>query len=171
LLHALNMRPRRTVRAVLFVDEEVRQSGARAYAAQHETEAVNIVAAIETDMGVGPVCGFGFSGSSTARKQLRQLLAPLQAVLGQETHGQHITEVNDAWNGMGVDITPMIKDLGVPGLLLRHEDVWWNNQYFHLHHTVSDTIDHVDVDKLLLNFQIMLGTVWILANCDEKLAR
>ena len=30
-------------------------------------EAHNIVAAIETDLGVGPVCGFGFSGSAEAR--------------------------------------------------------------------------------------------------------
>ena len=74
----------------------------------------------------------------------------------------------------GVDISPLI-DLGVPGLLLRHEDFWygihtfnffasiansfllmfvvvdiarWNDDYFHIHHTACDTIDHVD-EKVL----------------------
>ncbi len=60
----VGVKPRRTIRAVLFVDEEVRQSGAEAYAKAHAHEAQHIVAAIETDLGVGPVCGFGFSGSA-----------------------------------------------------------------------------------------------------------
>ncbi len=50
LIHLNGLAPRRTVRAVLFVDEEICQSGASAYAVAHRHE--NIVAAIETDMGV-----------------------------------------------------------------------------------------------------------------------
>ena len=164
LLHEGGWQPRRTIRAVLFVDEEVCSSGAVAYAADHAVETPNIVAAIETDVGVGPVCGFGFSGKSQARDQLRRLLEPLTA------HG-HALEVNDKWSGNGVDISPLIDEHGVPGLLLRHEDSWWENDYFHMHHSTSDTIDHVDMDLMKLNFRVLLGAVWILANCDEKLVR
>jgi carboxypeptidase Q len=161
-LHQLGMRPRRTIRAVLFVDEEVRQRGAQAYADAHAAEAHNIVAAIETDLGVGPVCGFGFSGKPEARQTLRELLQPL-SVLGS------VNAVDERWSGKGVDITPLIEQHGVPGLLLRHEDTWWNSEYFHLHHTASDTIDHVDKGLLLRNMQVLLCTTWILANSEETL--
>jgi carboxypeptidase Q len=162
MLHELGAAPRRTVRAVLFVDEEVRQTGAQAYADAHAAEAHNIVAAIETDLGVGPACGFGFTGKPEAREVLRRLLEPLSA-LGT-AHA-----VDERWTGKGVDITPLIEQHGVPGLLLRHEDTWWNGEYFHFHHTASDTIDHVDKALLLRNLQVLLGTVWILANSQDTL--
>ena len=162
ILNVLGMRPRRTIRAVLFVDEEVRQRGAFAFAEAHASEAHNIVAAIETDLGVGPVCGFGFSGCPEARSTLRKLLEPL-SLLGQ------VNQVDERWSGKGVDISPLIDKYGVPGLLLRHEDTWWNSEYFHIHHTASDTIDHVDKSLLLKNLQVLLGTVWILANSSETL--
>jgi len=57
------------------------------------------------------------------------------------------------------------------GLLLRHEDSWFNQDYFHIHHTASDTIDHVDKKKLEQNLAVLLGVTWILANSNEKLGR
>lgn len=63
----------------------------------------------------------------------------------------------------------MINDAHVPGLLLRHEDKWWCEDYFHLHHSSSDTIDHIDPAMLELNLKVISAAVWILANCDEKL--
>lgn len=174
LLFKFGLKPRRTIRAVLFADEELCQAGAKAYCKQHFHEASNgdIVAALETDMGVGLVCGFGFSGSKSARNQLEDILSPLSdlaKVVG--TFPSHINESNENWNGNGVDIVPLINECNVPGLMLRHEDSWWFQDYFHFHHTSSDTIDHVDKQKLLLNFQILTLAVWILANSDEKLVR
>ena len=49
-----------------------------AYAAAHAQEVTNILAAIETDLGVGPVNRFGFSGTDAARMQLHTLLQALQ---------------------------------------------------------------------------------------------
>lgn len=162
-LYRHNYRPRRTIRAVLFVDEEVAQSGAIAYQQDHQGEASKVQVAIETDLGVGPVCGFGFTGSSAARSLLQHLLAPLATSLNQTL------EVRDSWSGTGVDISPMLEIDGVPGMLLRHEDTWWQETYFHFHHTNADTIDHVDKKLLFTNFQVLLGAVWVLANCDERL--
>lgn len=162
VLHQRNIRSKRTIRAVLFVDEEVTQTGAKQYALAHAHEAHNIVAAIETDLGVGPVVGFGFSGSSEGRETLRELLKPLH-VLGD------VCRVDDAWEGSGVDITPLIQDCKVPGLLLRHADSWWYQDYFHLHHSSSDTIDHVDKNLLKQNFGVLLGAVLLLANSDCRL--
>ena len=63
----------------------------------------------------------------------------------------------------------MIRECGVPGMLLRHSDEWWYNDYFHMHHSASDTIDHVDPEALKNNLKVIFAAVWILANCDEKL--
>ena len=171
ILLATGVQPRRTIRAVLFVDEEVRQSGAVAYAEAHKEEAEGgkIVAAIETDLGVGPVCGFGYSGSAEGRRTLRRLLHPLSESLGEL--GKSVVNVDDAWSGHGVDISPLIDRFKVPGLLLRHEDSWWNEEYFHFHHTASDTIDHVDKEKLRMNLAVLLGATWVLANSNETLPR
>jgi Zn-dependent M28 family amino/carboxypeptidase len=95
ILHEAGLRPKRTIRAVLFVDEEVTQSGAIAYMQAHRHEAENIVAAMETDLGAGPVCGFGFSGSEKGRETLRELLRPL-AALGD------VANVDDRWEGKGI---------------------------------------------------------------------
>jgi hypothetical protein len=40
-----------------------------------------------------------------------------------------------------------------------------------MHHSESDTIDHVDPNLLLLNYQVLLGAVWLLANSDQILPR
>ena len=88
---------------------------------------------------------------------------------GGETPARVVNQVDERWTGKGVDITPLIQNHGVPGMLLRHEDTWWNSEYFHLHHTTADTIDHVDKDLLKLNLQVLLCTVWILANADQNL--
>jgi carboxypeptidase Q len=159
-----NFRPKRTIRAVLFVDEEVGQTGAIAYQQAHVAEADNVIAAIETDMGVGRVCGFGFSGSNQRRQNLQELLEPLASLVGVPS-----LRVHESWSGQGVDIAPLIVKDGIPGLLLRHDDSWWNEEYFHFHHTASDTIDHVDKELLHQNFKTMLLTAWTLANNSVRL--
>lgn len=164
ILQESGMTPKRTIRAVLFVDEEVQTSGANAYYAAHRSEASKIVACIETDMGVGPVCGFGFTGLSEARDMLKELLKPL-SFLG------NVNNVDESWTGSGVDIAPLVENCNVPGLLLRHEDSFWRQDYFHYHHSSSDTIDKVDIDMLNLNLKVLMCTVWILANSSSTLPR
>lgn len=163
IISNLGIKPRRSIRAVCFVDEEMCQSGANAFKNAHLAELNNIVAAIETDMGLGKPIGFGYSGDSVNRKILEEILSPLSIVDGTN-------RVDESWSGRGVDIIPLI-DEGVPGLLLRHEDSWWYREYFHMHHTASDSIDHVDKNMLTLNLQVLLGAVWLLANSDSRMVR
>lgn len=40
-----------------------------------------------------------------------------------------------------------------------------------MHHTASDSIDHVDKNMLTLNLQVLLGAVWLLANSDSRMVR
>lgn len=164
ILYANNWRPKRTIRVVVFTDEEVQSTGGKAYARTAKAE--DILVAIETDLGIGPVAGFGCTANPETKHFLRRELLPVLRMVMDNAHLQ----IADEWTGRGVDIGPLL-DLQVPGLLLRHEDAWWEMDYFHLHHTNSDTIDKVDKKLLKSNLLMLLSTVWVLANTDEPLPR
>ena len=70
LMKKLGLRPRRTVRLVLWTNEENGGRGGLAYRDQHRAELGKHVAMIESDNGVFRPLGFGFSGSDTARQSL-----------------------------------------------------------------------------------------------------
>ncbi len=200
IIKELNLKPRRTIRIVLFVDEEVRQSGAQAYCdecSDHE----NIIAAIETDLGAGPVIGWGFTGSNEGRDVLREIISPLNffskdkiewwenqfATKNQDIEPSNIKNiltneedninryavnyVDEEWEGWGIDTRPLIFQKNIPGILLRHNDTFWNNDYFHHHHTLSDSINNVDPKLLELNLKILISTAWLLANHDKVIPR
>ena len=154
------LRPRRSIRLVAFTDEECRASGAKAYLQQTlaEVRAGRVVAAIETDVGCGAPIGFGFSGTQSAKQHLAELAAALR--------DWHWNAVCD--DGAGVDIKPLI-DCGVPGLLLRTEDSWWNSRYFHYHHTHADTVDKVRPDTLTSHVQLLAMMTWLLAEAEDRL--
>ena len=76
----LGIRPRRTVRVVLWTNEENGLRGASAYAMRHAAHAAKHVFALESDSGVFEPASLGFSGSIAARNLMRDigtLLAPL----------------------------------------------------------------------------------------------
>ena len=155
-----DLRPRRTIRLVCFTDEECKSSGAKAYLQQtaQEVAAGRVVAAVETDVGAGPLLGYGFSGTSAAKQQLADMAACF-AEWGWSA-------VCD--DGAGVDIKPLI-DQGVPGLLLRMEEQYWNADYFQYHHTHADTVDKVDPSILTTHVQLLAMMAWLLAETEDRL--
>ena len=68
LMKKLNIRPKRTVRVVLFTNEENGMRGGNGYRDQHVAEAANHVLAIESDSGVFAPARLGFTGSDARRK-------------------------------------------------------------------------------------------------------
>ena len=121
-------RPARTVRVVLFANEENGLRGARAYAAAHAAELDKHVAAIEADSGDGRtyatriVAGEG----QAAFAGLARLVAPLGAAL-------------DASNAEGgADLIPL-RAAGVPLVDLRQDET----RYFDVHHTANDTLARI----------------------------
>ena len=156
------LRPRRTVRLVLFTDEETTSAGNKAYLEQTmgEVREGRVVAAIETDVGCFDAIGFGVTGAEGAKEALAELAAPL-AEWGWDS-------VCD--DGEGVDIAPLIRH-GVPGLLLRLTEDWWTSAYFHYHHTEADTFDKIDQAKLVANVQLMTLMTWLLAEAPDTLPR
>ena len=154
VLSRLGLRPRRTVRVVLFADEEMTQTGGRAYAADHAGELSRHVAAIESDSGGFPPAGFTINGDSLSIARLAGLAAPLDR-LGADF-------VSAGWGG--VDISFMA-EAGVPLIGHRTDGA----AYFDVHHSPSDTIDKVDPADLQRNVAAVAALLWALAETEAPL--
>jgi carboxypeptidase Q len=156
LLKGSGYRPRRTLRLVLWTNEENGLGGARAYPEQHRDELPRHVVAIESDWGIGPVLGFAFTGSERANAQLRELL-PLMKPLG----GVQLRP-----GAGGSDLGPLLEE-GVPIMNL------WTDRgnYFWFHHTEADTVDKVDPTQLNLCVAHLALMLYGLGEMPEPLAR
>jgi len=143
LIRALGLKPRRTVRAVLFANEENGLRGATAYAAAHAAECH--VAALESDLGSGRPLTWSATGSPYDLAWLRRLAAHV----GLPVEG----------SGSGADISPLER-AGVLCVGLRPD----LEAYFGVHHTHADTLDKVDPALLREGTAVVAGLVWLLAN-------
>lgn len=129
--------PRRTVRVVLFANEEYGLSGAKAYAEDHAGELDDHVLALEADMGPGVVWRYRVrtdADSVVAAKQVVHWLQPLGITWYDET----------AWGG--ADLIPLATSQ-VPMIDLSSDATY----YFDYHHTDDDTLDKVDPADLAQN--------------------
>jgi carboxypeptidase Q len=152
----LGLRPRRTVRVVLWTNEENGLRGGNAYRDAHLDELDDHVLAIESDGGVFKPSGFGFTGSGAAYEIVRQvghLLDRIEA--GQITRG-----------GGGADIGPIMA-LGVPGMGLSVD----GSRYFWYHHTEADTIDKLDPDEVARSVAAMAVMAYVIADLPDRLPR
>ncbi len=156
VLESLGLRPRRTIRAVLFANEENGLRGGEAYAAAHRAELAGHVAAIESDSGGARPLGIGVSAGPGAEEMLSRLASSL-AALGADavTHG-----------GGGADISAM-RSAGVPMLGLRQD----TTHYFDVHHTAADTLDKLDPRDLQANVAVMAVVAYALADDPGTLPR
>ena len=86
LMHKLGLRPRRTVRVVLWVNEENGMHGAKSYAEKHRQESPRHVLAMESDSGTFQPTGFTFGGSEQARAVIQQVGSLLEGIKGEQNH-------------------------------------------------------------------------------------
>jgi carboxypeptidase Q len=156
LIRSLPVRPARTIRVVLYTNEENGTRGGKAYAETHAAEVAGHVAAIESDAGAGRPQGFGVSAGPGAVAVVKTLAAPLADIAADE-----VTE-----GGGGADVS-FLGDLGVPLLGLNQD----TTHYFDIHHTMADTLDKVDPHDLAMNATAMAVMAWRLAELDPPLAR
>jgi carboxypeptidase Q len=158
LLKQLNLRPRRTIRMVAWMNEENGLAGGRAYAKDYASELANHIAAIESDRGAGHPLGFVTSASTAAI----ELLAPVSKVLESTGAGlsRRVEESPEA------DITP-IATAGVPAFGL-----WQDSRtYFDYHHTSADTFDKVSPRELSENAAVMAVLAYALAQMPQPIPR
>jgi len=156
LLHRLGLRPRRTVRVVLWTNEENGLRGGTAYRDRHEAELGKHVLAIESDGGVFRPEGFGFTGSDSAYAVVRRV-GGLLAGIGADSVSR---------GGGGADIGPIMQR-GVPGMGLDTE----GERYFWFHHTDADTVDKLDPRDMALCVATMAVMAYVVADLEEPLPR
>ena len=151
------LKPRRTIRFILFSGEEEGLLGSRAYAAGHAAEADGMQAVLVLDNGTGRITGQALQGRDDLADTWRALLAPV-ASLGA-------TEVRQAMkNGTDhLSFTPY----GVPGFNFDQMP----RGYFHTHHSESDTFDKAVAEDLRQATAVMAVTAWELANLPSLLPR
>ncbi|MFT3776324.1 MAG: M20/M25/M40 family metallo-hydrolase [Minicystis sp.] len=126
--------PRRTIRVVLFANEENGLRGAVAYGKAHTAELPSHVLGMEADLGDGRVKEARFLGAPAATALFRAVASgvePLGVTISPErAHG-------------GADLIPLI-DAGVPVIDLRQDAT----AYFDYHHTANDTLERVRKTEL-----------------------
>ena len=154
LLKELGLRPRRTIRVVLFTNEENGSRGGNAYRDVHRAE--KHVLAIESDSGVFRPEGFGLA--ATAPPQVRANMQEIVKLLS----GIGADQI--AANGGGADIGPMMHE-GVPGASLDVD----GTHYFDIHHTQADTLDKVNPRELALCVATMAVMAYTVADLPESL--
>lgn len=156
LLRQLGLRPRRTIRAVGWTNEENGGRGGAAYRDAHREELAKHVAAIESDGGTFKFRGFGFSGADSGYAVVRQI-GKLLKPLGADTVFA---------GGGGADIGPIMA-LGVPGL----SHVVDGTRYFWYHHTEADNVDKLDPREVAENVAAMAILAYVLADLPQPLPR
>ncbi|XP_023951079.2 carboxypeptidase Q-like [Bicyclus anynana] len=125
ILKYLNLRPKRTIRCVLWTSEEPGYIGAASYIKRHANEINNIEFVMESDSGTFEPLGLEVAGS----QDLKCLMADILKLTAP------IDKLKDANNITGTDIELFI-NLGIPGASLLTKD----DQYMWFHHTPADTL-------------------------------
>ena len=157
LLKELGLRPRRTIRVVLYTNEENGLRGGNAYRDAHRAELSKHILAIETDSGVYRPLGFGLA--ATAPPQTRanlQEIARLLAGIGADLIAE---------NGGGADIGPIMRE-GVVGASFNVD----GSSYFDTHHTHADTLDKIDPKNLALCIATMAVVAYTVADMPQPLS-
>jgi hypothetical protein len=154
LLRELGLKPKRTIRAVLYMDEENGGTGGHDYAMSENRKAERHIAAIETDRGGFLPIGMGVGAKGEAFDRIKAWEPLLQ-------------EMGLQWirpGGGGEDVGPLAESGTV--LISLVPD---SQRYFDIHHSGSDTLDKVNARELQLGANAMALMAYLLS--EEGLPR
>ncbi len=157
LMKALGLRPRRTVRLVLFTNEEHGLRGAEAYARRYAASAADHVFALEADSGVFAPASLGFTGSVAARLAMAQIggwLAPFG-----------VPEIGPG--GGGADVDPIAAAGHVPTMAYLGDP----SRYFVVHHTEADTVDRIAAVEVSQAAATIAALAYVVAEMPERLPK
>jgi hypothetical protein len=147
LFKMMGYKPKRTIRAVLYMNEENGLRGGQKYAEVAKSKNENHIVAIESDRGGFTPRGFTMTGPEGIKSKIK--------------NWKPLLEPYDLWDfsqeGGGADIGP----LGPHGTML----IGYlpdSQRYFSYHHTQEDTIDKVDKRELELGAASMAALVFLL---------
>ncbi|XP_054158518.1 carboxypeptidase Q-like [Oppia nitens] len=157
VIKKLGLKPKRTVRSVLWTGEEMGLIGAQQYAQQHINELSKMSIAMESDIGTFTPTGITYSGQNTTAQcivnELLKLLKPINA-----------SQLRIGSEGSDIDY---LMDKGVPGSSLDNR----NDRYFYFHHSAGDTMTVENRRDLDLCTAVWAATAYGLAAIDDQLPR
>jgi carboxypeptidase Q len=157
VIKRLGLRPRRTLRVVLFTNEENGGRGGQAYRDKYAASLARHVLAMESDDGVLPIRAYGFAGTEAARATMAQITTLLAPLGGTTVHDKFA----------GADITPIIRATNVPALSPDPE----MRRYFYIHHTSADTVDKIVPAELAKVIAAMASVAFVAADMEDALPR
>lgn len=159
LLKRLDLTPRRTIRVVLWTNEENGLAGSKQYRVEHAAELASHVAAIESDSGVFAPQGFSIQMKDKAQEsraaQTLAAIADLLAPLGA-------THISPGYSGADIGA---LAEHGVACLGLDVE----GSRYFDYHHCATDTLDKIDRKDLEQNVAAIAIMAYVLAEMPGRL--
>ena len=155
LLKELGLRPRRTIRVVLFTNEENGTQGGNGYRDAHRAEIAKHVFAIESDSGIYRPEGLGLA--ETAPPLVRSNVSEIAKLLSG------ISADRIGPSGGGADIGPLMRE-GVAGANLDVD----GSHYFDIHHTQADTLDKIDPRDLSLCVATLAVFAYTIADVDLR---
>ena len=159
-LQKAGVKPKRTIRFILFTGEEQGLNGSRAYVKAHKDELAKISGVLVHDSGTGKVLTVGLMGNYAVRETIDRALYPLARVkeIG-------LFEPTLRTEG-GSDHVPF-DEAGVPGFWCVQD----NADYALTHHSQADTIDRVRWDDLTEGAQVLAVFAYNVAELPDLLPR
>jgi hypothetical protein len=153
-IKASGLRPRRSIRFILFSGEEEGMIGSRAYTVAHRGELGKAVGVVIFDSGIGRVTGFSLGGRSDLVTAVTPLLAPLKQF------GADALTTDASWGTDNFDF--MLE--GVPTLVANQEE----DNYLINYHAMSDTFDKVDLPRLKKHVAEAAAITFALADAPDR---
>jgi hypothetical protein len=151
------VKPKRTIRFVLFSGEEQGLHGSRAYVQAHKDEMPKTTAGIVHDTGTGKIVGLSLMG--------REVLKPIMEAELVSLKELGVTDIST--RSMGGSDHQAFEGQQVPGFMFRQDPV----EYRLTHHSQSDTLDKAREPDLVQGAQVMSVLAMRLANRAELLPR
>jgi carboxypeptidase Q len=155
IMKKLNLRPRRTVRVVLWTNEENGGRGGLAYRDQHRAELGKHVMMLESDGGVFRPLGFGLTGNDAAQATVKAIATLLTGIAADQISA----------GGGGADIGPSMQEAHMPGMSLEVD----GSKYFLIHHTQADTIDKIDPVEMAKCAAAVAVMAYVVADLPQRL--
>ena len=156
-LAKLNLKPKRTIRFVLFTGEEEGLVGSKEYVKAHANELEKVSGILVHDTGTGRVLTLGLHDNYQDRQIVDQVIAPLRELkLLEPTMRRSFGTDHASFN-----------DVGVPGFYCVQDGA----EYTKTHHSQSDTFDKVWKDELDQGAQVLAAWAYNTAQLPEMLPR
>ena len=155
-IKALGLKPKRTIRLIMWTDEEGGGIGSQQYYELHKKEANNISIMFESDEGVFTPYGIQFTGASEGKDMMKEIGKLLTAINASEVYDR----------GGGTDVAWWRSEKVPTGSIANH-----NEDYFWYHHSNGDTMDVLNPHQMNLCSAVWTVYAYVLADMNELLPR